>query len=190
MRITTCERGWTWRFKVWNRTENPGVGGSIPSLPTMFFSRLPTSKFSLNSVCAQICAQLRHTPAHSSARTRLRSGSPTFQSLPGEARGCWLRPGAWVGISLGSEFEVAPASPGFARRSDRTSVASALVRVCHRLFGGWCPSRQITSRRTGPRVGTRRRRALELPTLHAPQLLRATHDTEYSASCPLVWLSA
>src|SRR5215470_8104965 len=106
----------------------------------MFFSRLPTSKFSLNSVCAQICAQLRHTPAHSSARTRLRSGPPTFQSLPGDARGCWLRPGAWVGISLGSEFEVAPASPGFARRSDRTSVASALVRVCHRLFGGWCLS--------------------------------------------------
>src|SRR5262245_20584831 len=33
MRITTCERGWTWRFKVWNRTENPGVGGSIQFRP-------------------------------------------------------------------------------------------------------------------------------------------------------------
>jgi hypothetical protein len=28
------------------RTENPGVGGSIPSLPTILFNRLLTSKFS------------------------------------------------------------------------------------------------------------------------------------------------
>jgi len=27
------------------RTENPGVGGSIPSLPTIFFNKLPVSEF-------------------------------------------------------------------------------------------------------------------------------------------------
>jgi hypothetical protein len=28
-----------------NRTENPGVGGSIPSLPTIFFSKLSIMQF-------------------------------------------------------------------------------------------------------------------------------------------------
>jgi hypothetical protein len=30
------------------RTENPGVGGSIPSLPTIPFYRFPTSKVCLD----------------------------------------------------------------------------------------------------------------------------------------------
>jgi hypothetical protein len=45
VRLTTCERGWSCRFRVQSRTENPGVGGSIPSMPTILFNRLLTSQF-------------------------------------------------------------------------------------------------------------------------------------------------
>jgi len=73
----------------------------------------------------------------------VRVGVLTWRSLPGEARSCSLRPGAWVGTPIGSEFEVAPASPGFARRSDCTSVAlaprAAGVRVWQIPSGGRRP---------------------------------------------------
>ena len=49
------------------RSENPGVGGSIPSQPTVLLSSLPIREFLPVRVCAQICARLGHTPAHSSA---------------------------------------------------------------------------------------------------------------------------
>src|SRR5215470_6456682 len=66
---------------------------------------------------------LQRIPAHEHV---LRVGMLTWQSLPGEARSCWLETwGMGRDLPLGSEFEVAPASPGFARRSDCTSVAWA-----------------------------------------------------------------
>jgi hypothetical protein len=44
-RMDADSRGWQYVSGI---TENPGVGGSIPSLPTIVFSKLPTPKFSLD----------------------------------------------------------------------------------------------------------------------------------------------
>src|SRR6266496_6828937 len=45
--VSSLLRGGQVAQLVEHRTENPGVGGSIPSLPTILFNRLPASKFSL-----------------------------------------------------------------------------------------------------------------------------------------------
>jgi len=52
-------------------SENPGVGGSIPSQPTILLSYLPIWGFLRIWVCDQVCDQPRHTLAHSSARSRI-----------------------------------------------------------------------------------------------------------------------
>src|SRR4029434_4683476 len=79
--VSSLLRGGQVAQLVEHRTENPGVGGSIPSLPTILFTKLPAPKFFLDRVCAQICAHLRHTPAHSSAR-RGSEKPRTFRTPP------------------------------------------------------------------------------------------------------------
>src|SRR5262249_43524049 len=133
-----------------------------------------------------ISGTLQRIPAHERGEVRVLA----LQSLPREARGCSLRPEAEVRTPLGSAFEVAPASPGFARRSARTSVASALwgeggVRVWQIAPGGQSAARRAIAAGGGECCLCSRQRRLHRTldpspfTRHATRRARVagTHST-------------
>ena len=83
------------------RSENPGVGGSIPSQPTILSSTCRTPRRDRSEPVCQVCDQLGHIPDHSSTQAAKdpRTKRPVTISNPfdGGLKTCGARSGSvWL----------------------------------------------------------------------------------------------